>query len=146
MSYFDIKDFWKIIKIVRKSFIKKKTPSLNCYKFSFLRDTDITEITNSLTDMLKVNVSLDIFDDVTDEVLESAGKMLFYLGSCPGPVLLSWKEFYKEMFESFDIQTIILTLNRILKISDGNIYDITASLITKVRSFIGNPSGMILLI
>ena len=60
--------------------------------------------------------------------------LILFPWSCAGPVLLSWKEFYKEMFQTFDLQTIILTLNRILKTSDGDIYVITKSLMTKLQS------------
>ena len=145
MSSFDIKNFWSIVKSVRKSFIREKPPSLLCYEFGFLKDSEIKEITNSLEEMLMINASVDAYDNVTEEVLESGGEMLLYLASCPGPALLSWKEFYKEMFGNFDLQNMILTLNRILKSSDGNIHEIAESLIAEVRSSVDISSGMILI-
>ena len=132
MNSLDIKYVWSIVRNARKTFITDKSPSLLCYQFGFLHRDDQIEVITNLEKMLKINSSLDAHTNVTEEVLASAGEMLLYLASCPGPVLLSWKEFYKEIFQTFDFQTILLTLNRILKTSDGALHDITDSLIKYV--------------
>ena len=84
MTSNDIQYMWSIVKIARKSFIKNKPSSLYCWEFGFLRSTDLNEIMKLLEEMVTIEASLETYDNITEKVLETAGEMLFYLGSCPG--------------------------------------------------------------
>ena len=122
---------WTIIKNLKYDLIQRKISY--CYEFGFLSIKDIKAIDEKIANILSINVSSTAFDDVSEKTLKTGAEMLFYLYSCPGPNVISWNLFYKEMFENYDPKKIILTLNRILKKSNGHIYNINKKILNKMK-------------
>ena len=122
---------WNIIKKLRYDLIRRKIS--NCYEFGFLSVKDIKAIDENIANILNIKVSSEALDNVPEETLKIGAEMLFYLYSCPGPNIISWNFFYKDMFENFDPKKIILTLNRILKKSNGHVYNINKKILNKMK-------------
>ena len=68
---------------------------------------------------LKINSSIQIIENISISLLETAGKMFLYLNSCPDH-LKPWFFMYTDLFQSQTANQIILTLNRILKVDDSH--------------------------
>ena len=130
----EVKDrnyLWTIIKNLRYDLIQRKIS--NCFEFGFISIKDIKAIDEKIANILNIKVSSTELDYVLEETLKTGAEMLFYLYSCPGPNVISWNLFYKEMFENYDPKKIILTLNRILKKSSGHVYNINKKILNKMK-------------
>ena len=138
MKNLNNQEIWRIAKKIRiKSISNLSLTSSACYKFGF--DTnEYPELTKELEKILQVNSSLIVSTNVTDETLENAAKVFIYLSFCPGPELLSWKQFFQNMFQNFQSKMMLLNLNRILKNSEGSIKKITLSIMDKLISILNN--------
>ena len=62
-----------------------------------------------------LNVSDTVHENVTTETLERAANIFIYLNFCPK--LLTWKRFLEDLLASSSLQTILKTLNRMVRAS-----------------------------
>ena len=60
-----------------------------------------------------LNVTDIAHENVSNETLDSAAKMFIYLNFCPK--LLTWRQFMEDLFVNASLQTILRTLNRMVK-------------------------------
>ena len=86
--------------------------------------------------MLHINSSEVVYQNVTEKTLEVAAQVFIYLSFCPGQELLSWKQFFQNLFQNFQAKMMLLNLNRILKNSDESILKITHSIMNKLTSML----------
>ena len=66
--------------------------------------------------ILKIESSENLNDNLTNAELQTAAEMLLYLNMCPDTIK-PWLLFYKDLFQSQSPDQIILTLNRLIKTS-----------------------------
>ena len=76
-------------------------------------DSDIVMQVEKVEQQLGVNSSFEIFENMTAEILKSAGEKFILLNLCPKS-LNSWFEFYRDLFEAESPYKILLTLSRLL--------------------------------
>ena len=80
---------------------------------SFIHDGSIKKSVNLLLKTVGLNVTDIAHESVPNETLDSAAKMFIYLNFCPK--LLTWRQFMEDLFASASLQTILRTLNRMVK-------------------------------
>ena len=83
---------------------------------------------------LNITSSDEVLENVTKENLKIAGDMFIYQNFC---VLssLHWLIFYKDLVLNQSPETIILTLNRLLKaVKSKSDYEIARNLLTKIET------------
>ena len=66
--------------------------------------------------ILKIESSENLNDNLTNAELQTAAEMLLYLNMCPDTIK-PWLLFYKDLFQTQSPDLIILTLNRLVKTS-----------------------------
>ena len=66
---------------------------------------------------MEIESSDQIIETLTNDELQTAGELFIYLNSCPDTLLKSWSSFYTDLFLTQSAQNIILTLNRMMKIT-----------------------------
>ena len=62
--------------------------------------------------ILKIESSENLNDNLTNAELQTAAEMLLYLNMCPDTIK-PWLLFYKDLFQTQSPDQIILTLNRL---------------------------------
>ena len=80
---------------------------------SFIHDGSIKKSVNLLLKTVGLNVTDIAHENVSNETLDSAAKMFIYLNFCPK--LLTWRQFMEDLFVNASLQTILRTLNRMVK-------------------------------
>ena len=84
----------------------------------------ISSLITKLEKILKVRASKQRFLNMTNEELENAAEMFIYLGTCQYSGVQSWFKswftFYKNLFQNYSVDKILLTLNRMLKIDTSS--------------------------
>ena len=136
-SSLEIEDIWSIVKKIRFQSIKNLSlSSSNCYHYGFEHKAFLLKTTAELEKMLHINSSELVYQNVTEKTLEDAAQVFIYLSFCPGQELLSWKQFFQNLFQNFQAKMMLLNLNRILKNSDESILKITHSIMNKLTSML----------
>ena len=110
----------KIWSAVRK--IKLKTPiEYDCDETQewFNSPKQAMQVT-AVESELDVNSSNETLKNISAVHLETAGKMFIYLNTCAGTDSLKewfklWSRFYNDLFQTFSVDYILLTLNRMMK-------------------------------
>ena len=126
-------DIWNLVKKIRIKTIKDVSLSTStCYYYKFAKVPYLLQVSEELEKALQINSTERIFTNVTDKTLKIAAKVFIYLSFCPGSQLLSWKQFFINLFKNFQPKMMLLNLNRIMKNSDGSIHQITESIMGKL--------------
>ena len=128
---------WKIVKKIRVKSIEHLSLSSSTCGFGFEQKDFLIKVTEELEKMLQIKSSETVYTNVTDETLKNAAKVFLYLSFCPGKDLLSWKEFFLNMFKN-QPKMILLNLNRILMNSNGFIQNSTVSIMDKLNAILKN--------
>ena len=76
-------------------------------------DSNIVMQVEKVEQRLGINSSYETFENMTAEILKSAGEKFIFLNLCPKS-LNSWFEFYRDLFEAESPYKILLTLSRLL--------------------------------
>ena len=101
--------------------IKRKYVSINCIQ-GFIPVEDIQSQVMELAMELKIQGfgSETILDwgDITDTNMKIGSEMFLYLAAC-SEKMKPWFKFYEDLFQNHPLDQIILTMNRILKSSEG---------------------------
>ena len=117
MAFLDISEFWKIIKRTRKTILG--SGNIKCDRYSgvttnIVATRAITSNMKALIANVGINVTYQIYQNVTSEILSTAGEMFIYLNFCPE--LLTWREFLDDLLENHTPHMILMTLNKITKV------------------------------
>ena len=102
--------------------VKSETSlNLTCANYDTrLSNDEIFSHVRAVEQMLKIESSEHINETLTDEALQTAAEIFIYLSTCPKHDMkwfLSWSSFYTDLFLTQSAQNIILTLNRMMKIT-----------------------------
>ena len=103
-----IDELWIIIKRT-----KFETPlDISCDFFSLISDR-LTQV-KAVEQKLQIESTEEIFQNMTDEILNAVAEMYIYLISCPDPVK-PWIILYQNLLQTESPDLILLTLNRLMK-------------------------------
>ena len=105
----DIDDFWKIIKEVRKEFLRGNTDP-KCYDNKIASTNiqrNIDEVEKNFTTK-PINQSKE---NITEDILQTGAEMFTYLNFCPPKLLM----FYKKLLLQGSIKDIILAFTNMMK-------------------------------
>ena len=80
-------------------------------------NSEIHSIVTTFEKTLNVKSSEIILGNMTDTTLKTAAEMFLYVNSCTY-LLTPWLSFCKNLFENESSSTILLSLNRVLKVGD----------------------------
>ena len=103
----NIESIWKAVKKIRLEYAVKDCPYRNLY-------SEVVSQVNAVEQILQINSTDIIYENITTSVLKDAGEMFIYLNSC-SDLLKPWFLFYTDLFQNQTIDVVILTLNRIMK-------------------------------
>ena len=81
----------------------------------------ISENIVAIENILGIEQSYEIFNNITQEILETAAEMYIYLNHCPNGGNPVWVNFYKDLFQQYEPKQILITLNRLRKTSQFKI-------------------------
>ena len=123
----DIDSVWKVVKQVRQLFLFKSASSV-CSGPSLLNNNDTISNTMKFEEKLNLTTPDDIFENVTESTLETAGEIFLYLNSCPPPIL----NLYSELFKNGTSREIILALTSIIKSSHKRDRDVARKIWSKI--------------
>ena len=115
-QYENVKVIWNTIQKIRSEVSLEKL--CNTQKTLYISSNVMSNI-KEVEHELKINSSIQIIENISISLLETAGKMFLYLNSCPDH-LKPWFFMYTDLFQSQTANQIILTLNRILKVDDSH--------------------------
>ena len=76
-------------------------------------DVGIGAIVAAVESRLKIESSDQIHENMSIEHLEIAARMFIYINTCPDP-LMPWFIFYQDLFRNEPLDTILLSLNRLM--------------------------------
>ena len=121
-------DIWSVAKEIKlKIPLDKKCGPDGLYdnQYAFNEFLEYPDPVTILERSLKTNRSEQRLDNITRQQLETAGKIIIYLHTCPGKIRLgidsnngveqwfkTWFLFYQDLFQTKAPHFIILTLNR----------------------------------
>ena len=133
----DPPSFWKYVtKIKSKSLLQNEQGPQHCHQ-NFMLPELIIENRNDLENLMiegfnkNINSSNEIISGIPNETLEHAGKMFIYLNSC-SETYLAWIDFYKRLFKSSNLKTIMQTLNRlIIKTKNEKHLNVVSNILSK---------------
>ena len=109
MENVDIESIWRAVKKTKSGIMQDQLCLSNKYQAVV-----ITENVESVQKFLGIQSSDDVSKRMTNETLEVAAKMFWYLNSCTAESK-PWVQFYTNIFQNFPPDQIVLTFNRILK-------------------------------
>ena len=119
---------WKVVKEVRIHYLHKNAYSLCDPISTLLNERDVQANTMKVFEKLGLNITDDLFENVPEPTLQTAGDMFIYLNSCPSPLL----SLYTDLFKNASSRDIILTLRGILKTSTKGENKIALKIWTKI--------------
>lgn len=112
-------NLWNLVKTARvDSFTDLTEKSLLC----FLNRNKPMPRNNVIEEQLKfIEMSLGLVntshyplgENITTEELETAGRMFVYLTNCPEKEYVAWLRLYQDLFENYDLRTIMANLARV---------------------------------
>ena len=106
---------------------------------------DMEKNIDHLESMMKVNSSIERFENITEINLTKSAEIFIYLNSCPN-VIVDWVNLFKDLFQNSSPKTILSTLNRITKVSilkNRYIQNIAENLIHKLQKVLPLTSNAI---
>ena len=86
---------------------------LSCGHTILFEDSMLTQV-KAVEQILNIESTEQINDNLTHEELKTAAEMFLYLNTCPS-LFKSWILFYEDLFLTQSANKIILTLNRMMK-------------------------------
>jgi len=132
LSTVSFKEVWEAVRKERAKYNENDCP----YRGQF---DEVESQVQAIEELLKVSSSDIIWNNLTESTLRGAGEMFIYLNSC-SHVLEPWVLFYKNLFQKESLDTITLTLNRILKNGNNqqnknkNLQNIALTLFNRINS------------
>ena len=106
-------DLWAVIRHSRTSY-----PQAYCNKeFPLYQDYLMDQRNDVIEEALNVSANSSTFE-VSEEELRQSAEMFIFLNMCPDELFITWQTFLKELFMKANSETILLTLNRILRKKD----------------------------
>ena len=112
--HFDLKNVWKIVKKIRKSFLSQlKDPECQDYN-TLLSDSYIKDNIDVVKEKLKLKIGITPNKNVSDVTLQFSANIFTYLNYCPT------KEFYVlSIIKSESAKNIFLALTSMMKTSQN---------------------------
>ena len=105
----------KIMDAVNK--VKRETSlDIDCASDGLYYGGDVVKMVDAVEQKLDIKSPSQRFDNITEKNLKQAADIFMHLDTCPGE-LKSWFLFYKYLFQEPFADQIILTLNRMMKVS-----------------------------
>ena len=112
ISNHSLTDIWNILKEIKYTISVDKV----CKNYLY-ENSEIHSILTTFEKTLNVKSSKIILGNMTDTTLKTAAEMFLYVNSCTY-LLTPWLSFCKNLFENESSSTILLSLNRVLKVGD----------------------------
>ena len=112
ISNHSLTDIWNILKEIKYTISVDKV----CKNYLY-ENPEIQSIVTTFEETLNVKSSEIILGNMTDTTLKTAAEMFLYVNSCTY-LLTPWLSFCKNLFENESPSTILLSLNRMLKVGD----------------------------
>ena len=119
MDNLNVELIWRAVKNTKSAISSDEKCIYNNYEAVVMTDN-----VESVQQYLHVKSSDDVSDQMTNETLEIAAKMFWYLNSCTKESK-PWVQFYTNLFQNSPPDQIVLSLNRILK-KDNKKFDAIA--------------------
>ena len=107
---------WEIVKAIRKTFLLKYVEPISCY--GEIAGSLIKANIDQMEEKLKLNAHNMVFNNVTEETLNTAAEMFTFLSFCPDAKLLL---FIDHVLKTDSLQNIILSLASMIKTSQNAI-------------------------
>ena len=114
MTTLDMKDVWKIIKKIRKSFLTEH-PDLHCN--ILISDRSIKDIVRILEENLNLNTTSKPIENVPYKTLQTAAEMFTYLNYCP--IISKPLLFRTHLLDTGSPKEMILALPSLMKSSQN---------------------------
>ena len=112
MTNLDLRNVWKIVENIRKSFLLMNiSPECDWDSETLLSDIYTQINVNSLAEKLKLNTTYTPYENVSEKTLKTAVKMFTYLNYCP-PKLLSY---FVHSFKTETPKNILLAITVLMK-------------------------------
>ena len=107
MTTENVNEIWAIVKKQRKDFYFSSDACNN----SMLRFDVIEDIIDAIEQSQNISSTTDLYENVTQETFDTAGKIFTYLGLCPPDT----HKFYDDLFTEETPKNIILAMLSMLK-------------------------------
>ena len=116
----DWKKLWQIVKQIRARYVVDFSASDACSRYeSFVFYYDTEHFLKQIESEVHLKVSSSIHENVSESTLQTAVEMFFYLSFCPRNIV-PWKLLFTDVFFNSSIKSMILTLNRIIRVNQDN--------------------------
>ena len=112
-------NLWNFVKTARvNSFADLTEESLLCF-LNRNKPTPRNNVMEKQLEFIETSLGLvntshyPLSENITTEDLETAGRMFVYLTNCPEKEYVAWLRLYQDLFENYDLRTILANLARV---------------------------------
>ena len=115
----DEENLWSLVKTARvNSFTDLTENSLMCF-VNHNKPTPRNAVIEEQLRFIEMSLGLvntsqyPLGENITSEELDTAGRMFVYLTNCPEKEFMAWLRLYQDLFDNFDLRTILANLGRV---------------------------------